>query len=221
MLAATSTESEEGFVGGTYMLNGAFVALAMMLALPLVSWRARRAGLARWPIIVRLAFVAWVAALVAVAFFPLPLPPYRMQGEAFGDYRGWPYPWLSPVPFETIRNSLEQGWNFPAGKYLVGNIGAFVPLGVLVPMMSPRWRTWSRALPLGLLASGLVEVTQLLGSLAMGYPWRVADVDDLMLNTLGTLIGFGIWTLAALPSSRGGRRPRRPDARAPRPRVGV
>jgi glycopeptide antibiotics resistance protein len=31
----------------------------------------------------------------------------------------------------------------------------------------------------------------------MGFPWRVADVDDLLLNTLGTLIGFGIWRVGS------------------------
>jgi glycopeptide antibiotics resistance protein len=179
------------------MLDDGFVVLAMMVVLPLVWWQARRAGLSRRGIVIRLAFVAWVAALVAVALFPLPLPHDRPPEEVFGDYRGWPYPWLSPVPFETIRSSLEQGWSYPAGKYLIGNIGAFVPLGVLAPMLWPRWRSWPRALLLGLLASGLLELIQLVGSLAMGFPWRVADVDDLLLNTLGTLIGFGIWRVGS------------------------
>lgn len=186
------------------MLSDGFVILALVVVLPVVWWRARRLGHSRGAILLRIAFVAWMAAVVAVVFFPLPLPPYRIPEEAFGDYRGWPYPWLSPVPFDTIRSSLEQGWSYPAGKYLIGNIGAFVPLGVLAPMLSPRWRSWSRTLLLGLLASGLVEVTQLVGSLAMGFAWRVADVDDLLLNTLGTLIGFAIWRIgsAALPMRR-------------------
>lgn len=193
-------------MGGTYFLNEGFVVLALAVLLPVVWWLAWRAGLSGWAIALRLVFVSWVAALVAVAFFPLPLPPYRVPEEAFGDYRGWPYPWLSPVPFETVRSSLEQGWNFPAGKFLIGNIGAFVPLGVLAPMLSPRWRSWPRALLLGLLASSLVEATQLVASLAMGFPWRVADVDDLLLNTLGTLIGFGVWVVgcAAFAARRSG-----------------
>jgi len=184
-------------VGGTYSLDGTAVVLLLVTVLPLVWWRGRRAGRSRWEIAVRLAFVSWLWALVALVFFPLPLPPYRVPEEMFGDYRGWPYPWVGPVPFETIRSSLEQGWNFPAGRFLVGNIGAFVPLGVLAPLLSPRWRSWPRALLLGLLVSGMVEVTQLGLSLAMGFPWRVADVDDLLLNTLGTLIGFGVWALVS------------------------
>lgn len=182
---------------GTYLLNGGLVVFPLAAALPLVWWRARRRGLSRWAIALQLATVSWAAALVALAFFPLPLPPYSLPEGGLSHHRGWPYPWLSPIPFDTIGGSLEQGWNVPAGRYLIGNIGAFVPLGVLAPMLSPRWSSWPRALVLGLIVSGLVEGTQLAASLAMGFPWRVADVDDLMLNTLGTLIGFGAWAFVS------------------------
>jgi glycopeptide antibiotics resistance protein len=30
-------------------------------------------------------------------------------------------------------------------------------------------------------------------SLVIGYPYRQFDVDDLLLNTLGTLLGYGAW----------------------------
>lgn len=177
----------------TTWLDWPLAALLVLGGLPFLWWRDRRAGLTRRQMLLRTAFAMWLAALVAVAFFPLPLPPYRGSEEMLADYRGWPYPWASPVPFETIRSSLAQGWSYPAGKFLVGNIGAFVPLGLFAPMLSARWRSWPRALLLGLVASGLAEGAQLGLSLVMGFPWRVADVDDVLLNTLGTLIGFGVW----------------------------
>ena len=37
---------------------------------------------------------------------------------------------------------------------------------------------------------------QLVLSLLMGSPIRVADVDDLLLNTTGTLLGFGALVVA-------------------------
>lgn len=184
-------------MGGSSWLDGVFAFFPLVIVLPLVAWHARRNGHGWRVVALRALFCCWVAALIAVAFFPLPLPPYD-QVELGGDYRGWPYPWVSPVPFETIRSSLEQGWNFPAGKFLAGNIGAFVPLGVLAPLLSARWRTWPRAILLGVVASLAVELTQLVISLAMGFPWRVADVDDLILNTLGTVIGFGLWWVGRL-----------------------
>jgi glycopeptide antibiotics resistance protein len=178
-------------------MDGAAVVVLLVVAVPLVWWGGRRAGRSRSEIALRLAFVCWMVALAYLVFFPLPLPPYDVPAEFLESYRGWPYPWVGPVPFETIVSSLEQGWSFPAGKFLVGNIGAFVPLGLLAPAIWPRWRSWPRALLLGLLVSGIVEAAQLALSLAMGFPWRVADVDDLILNTLGTLIGFACWVLGS------------------------
>lgn len=179
-------------MGGS-QLSGPWALIPLVLVTPVVVWHGRRAGTSWITILLQLTLCVWVAALITVAFFPLPLPPYSWVEQGIADYRGWPYPWVSPVPFETIRSSLEQGWSLPAGKFLVGNIGAFVPLGVLGPMISPRWRSWPQAFVLGLVASVTVEVAQLLLSLGMGFGWRVADVDDVMLNTLGTLLGFGMW----------------------------
>lgn len=164
----------------------------LVVVLPLIAWHARRHGHGWRVVIVRAIFCCWIAAVVAVALFPLPLPPYNSP-DLGADYRGWPYPWISPVPFATIRSSIGQGWSIPAGRFLVGNVGAFVPLGVLVPMLSMSWRTWRRAIVLGIAASLAVEMTQLVLSLAMGFPWRIADVDDVILNALGTLVGFGGW----------------------------
>ena len=184
-------------MGDSVRLGEAFAFLPLVGVLPLVVWHARRHSHGWTVVALRVAFGCWVAALVAVAFFPLPLPPYE-HIELGVDYRGWPYPWISPVPFETIRYSLGQSWGLPAGRFLVGNVGAFVPLGLLAPLLSTNWRTWPRAIGLGILGSLAVELAQLALSFAMGFPWRVADIDDVILNTLGTLIGFGAWWLGSV-----------------------
>ena len=61
------------------------------------------------------------------------------------------------------------------------NVVMFAPLGALVLLWGGRW--WAAAL-LGLAASGAIETIQLLFLDA-----RVADVRDLVANTLGALIG--------------------------------
>lgn len=189
---------------GSTLLSGEVVLVPLIVVLPIVAWHARRSGHG-WPVVaLRIAFCCWLAALVALAFFPLPLPPYVGVETSVTYGRGWPYPWVSLVPFDTISGSLEQGWRYPAARFLVGNVAAFVPLGFLAPLLSPRWRTWRSAIVLGLGTSLAVEVAQLLLSLLMGFAWRVADVDDLMLNTLGTLLGFGAWWVAHV--AVGGRR---------------
>lgn len=67
-----------------------------------------------------------------------------------------------------------------------GNIIAFMPCGFLLPAISRRSRKWPGVLAVGLCVSFLIECTQLL--------FRVGsfDVDDLLLNVTGVLLGFGL-----------------------------
>ena len=66
------------------------------------------------------------------------------------------------------------------------NILLFVPFGILVPLI---WQKKNGFLPVlfsGFTFSLLIEVSQVLG-------YRVSDVDDLMTNTLGAVIGFFLY----------------------------
>jgi VanZ family protein len=68
---------------------------------------------------------------------------------------------------------------------LLANIVLFVPFGLLVGLLT-RFRPWT-VVALGLATSGGIELAQLLF-----LPDRVADVRDLVANTLGTAVGVGI-----------------------------
>jgi glycopeptide antibiotics resistance protein len=175
---------------GRIWLDAEWALLPLPIIIPAIVWRERRRGADFRTITVCIAMATYVAALIALAFFPLPLPPYDLPAEGFADFRGWPYPWISPIPFETIRSSVGLGLEWPAARYLLGNLVAFAPLGVLVPLLRPSWASWRDVLLIGLAASVVIELAQLAMSLLMGFPFRVADVDDVILNTLGTILGF-------------------------------
>ena len=68
--------------------------------------------------------------------------------------------------------------------HVVGNLTWFMPLGLLLPMLRPSAR-WRQALLVGAGLSLLVEGYQFLFGTA-------PDVDDLLLNALGTLLGYGL-----------------------------
>lgn len=71
---------------------------------------------------------------------------------------------------------------------IIGNIIIFIPFGFLLSLL---WRgaSWRKAL-LGTAAFSLViELLQLL------LPDRMTDIDDLLLNSLGGLLGFLIYKL--------------------------
>lgn len=89
------------------------------------------------------------------------------------------------VPFQEI----ERFWNYrdqlgvSAFMNLFGNVIIFMPLGFLGAMASQH-RSFIRTTLDGFLLSLIVEVFQLIAMVGR------FDVDDLMLNTLGTMLGF-------------------------------
>lgn len=68
------------------------------------------------------------------------------------------------------------------------NVVLFLPFGFLSPWFCDRMTGWRQVLAGGFGISLLVEITQLLNT-------RSTDVDDLLLNTLGALVGWGLYRL--------------------------
>ncbi|GAE35728.1 VanZ family protein [Halalkalibacter akibai] len=73
-------------------------------------------------------------------------------------------------------------------RILVGNVILFMPLGFLLPTVWKKARRFSFILLAGFLLSLLIEVSQFL------FTHRVANVDDVILNTLGAMIGYLIFS---------------------------
>lgn len=63
------------------------------------------------------------------------------------------------------------------------NIGLFVPLGVLLPLIGARFRKWCWMLAGGFGLSLFIEVAQM-------FSGNLTDVDDLFNNTLGAMLGW-------------------------------
>ena len=71
------------------------------------------------------------------------------------------------------------------GRYLLGNLFFFTPLGFFLAVYRPEWKWWLYLL-FGLLFSGGTEVLQ------YAFNCGVADIDDVILNVAGLLIGVGL-----------------------------
>ncbi|WP_051620544.1 VanZ family protein [Paenibacillus sp. UNC451MF] len=81
---------------------------------------------------------------------------------------------------------------FPPGN-LVGNIEAFIPLGILAPMVfSGLRRTWMGMFLVSFFLSFGFEVIQLLLSIG------TFDVDDILLNVTGGMLGYAVLRLFAV-----------------------
>ncbi|NEC49063.1 VanZ family protein [Actinospica acidiphila] len=88
-------------------------------------------------------------------------------------------------PGRSLQAYLDQPALRDAFKQIGGNILLGVPFGVLAPVVAPRTRGFLRILLLTAVVMLLVEVAQ--GALVTG---RAFDIDDVILNTAGALLGY-------------------------------
>ena len=108
-------------------------------------------------------------------------PAHPLAGQVVDD---------NLVPFHTLaiywRNLGSEFWM----RNLFGNLALLLPLGLLGPIALPALDRWWRVALLALLVSTAIELTQLL------VPDRSADIDDVIVNVAGALLGYMAWSLA-------------------------
>jgi glycopeptide antibiotics resistance protein len=88
------------------------------------------------------------------------------------------------VPFRTLaiywRNLGSEFWL----RNLFGNLLLLMPLGLLGPIALPSLGRWWRIALLALVYSATIELIQL------AVPDRSADIDDVIVNVAGAMIGY-------------------------------
>ena len=101
------------------------------------------------------------------------------------------------TPFATIRIYLD---NLDSAFWLsqaVGNLLLLLPVGLLGPLVLPWLNRWWRVLLVALVLSACIETAQLF------IPDRSADVDDVMLNVVGALLGYWLLILIRMRPTTG------------------
>jgi glycopeptide antibiotics resistance protein len=123
--------------------------------------------------------VAWVAAGLLLTLQPAhPLP-----GQVVTD---------NGVPFLTIGIYLDNLDSPFWVRQLLGNLALLLPVGVLGPVVVPALRRWWLVLLVALAISAGIEVAQLF------IPDRSADVDDVIVNVAGAMLGFVVFHVGSL-----------------------
>jgi glycopeptide antibiotics resistance protein len=143
-------------------------------------------------------FGAYLIVLLTLTFFP------------FDGFHGTDPVDLRLQVFRTIHFALKKGLGSREFTVLIGNLAAFVPLGLLLPQMIRR-RSLLLVVLAGLALSVAIEAGQLAVSIALGFAYRTADIDDVIVNVAGAVLGYviyiavtTIWTRAASAGSGSG-----------------
>jgi glycopeptide antibiotics resistance protein len=94
------------------------------------------------------------------------------------------------IPFRTIIEFLTSEYNLRSiVTNIAGNIIAFMPMGFFLPLVFKKLEVFSKSIIVALLATLAIEFAQYI--LKVG----TSDVDDVVLNILGAIIGFWIFRL--------------------------
>lgn len=109
------------------------------------------------------------------------------------------YPMVNLIPLVDIINYFPQTHFSLAfkikflSKNLVGNLFLLVPIGILMPILWTRMRNFWKTVIIGASISLIIELLQYVLAY-LGFGWgRATDIDDLILNTLGVMIGYVIF----------------------------
>ncbi len=111
-------------------------------------------------------------------------------GEGINGWRAW----ANVVPFGTLGPQLASGLE-SAIHQVVGNLLMLGPLGFLLPVVWDRFRRFGSTVAVGFGVALAIEISQSTLSLVRGSPYRAFDVDDLILNTVGVILGWLAWRL--------------------------
>lgn len=132
--------------------------------------------------ILRCLFFCYAAFLTYLLFF----------SEKYGRTGTYTEFNMNLVPFKEIRRFLfhvKELGIMPVLINIGGNIAAFMPFGFLLPYVSDMKHGFLKIGLTGFLASCIVEIAQLIGRVG------VCDIDDVILNTVGTLAGYACYRL--------------------------
>ncbi|WP_327745776.1 VanZ family protein [Streptomyces europaeiscabiei] len=177
---------------------------AFVLFVPYIAVRYRRRGELGLGNLA-LAFAGPLYGLALFFYVFAPFPPVRPDFcAAIGVRR----PQLIPFQFlhdmgKSVSGSGPMAMlNNPALTQVLLNVALFIPLGMFVRYMFGRSVPVTAAIGLGV--SLLIETTQLTGDwFIYPCPYRLFDVDDLIANGLGGLIGaLAALLLSAVPGQR-------------------
>jgi glycopeptide antibiotics resistance protein len=126
-----------------------------------------------------------IIVVVRFTFCPFGMVDGKIQPLVFDGEKIFPL-WVNLVPFVYL-------FDYPTVKEallnLIGNVTMFIPLGIVWPAVFKKLdRPW-KVIGAGVGVSLVIEIMQL------PFFGRSTDIDDLILNSAGYLLGYGLWLL--------------------------
>ena len=126
-----------------------------------------------------------LAVIIRFVFFPMDKVDGQVQPLIFDIATAFPFrvnllPLVNLFDYDSKRDLLLN---------VIGNAAMFIPSGIVLPFVYKRLNSFWKVLLAGIGISLCIEMIQL------PFSVRATDIDDLILNTIGVIVGYGIVTL--------------------------
>ena len=146
-----------------------------------------------WKREIQLIFVyICVVVVTRFTFFPFSKVNGEIQPLVFESTQAFPFR-INWIPFVNL-------FDYPEMKDIlinvIGNTALFIPLGIIWPGVYKGLDTHWKIISAGIGFSLCIEILQL------PFFDRVSDIDDLLLNSFGFIIGYLLYLLAMLLSKQ-------------------
>lgn len=138
-------------------------------------------------------FIIYITALVSVTLFPI-----VYQADAVELRYGYEFNF---IPLEGIISAFKDGGS-AAIRNVGGNLLLLLPLGFIMPIISKHKNKFFVVLISGICTAVGIELLQYIIGCIIGYMYRAVDVDDVILNLSGCLVGFALFKIFEKPISK-------------------
>jgi glycopeptide antibiotics resistance protein len=135
------------------------------------------------------AFGLYMLILIGLVVFPIPLEPPLKLSELWTSLQA-AIPRIYLLPHDYGSLAIYPGYY----KFeILANVFLTIPFGFLVLWVRPSLS--NKMLLTALLVGVLDEAAQFLLLLFWGFSYRVVDINDVFLNSLGVLIGYFLFVI--------------------------
>lgn len=133
-------------------------------------------------------FYFYIIIILWITIFPIPIHGLK----EIGIIGGWNNNF---IPFMWIFDILSTHNMSFIIKQIIGNILLFIPMGFFIALTWKNKNHFKKYLLIGFLCSVFIESLQYTISFLLGFNYRITDIDDVLLNTLGFVVGLFLYRL--------------------------
>lgn len=127
--------------------------------------------------IILVTYYIYLITIISNVFFPIPL---FLKNE----HRS--------IPFSNFLDLVPFNYKITTFKIMIKDIGLFFPFGIYFPLTRTRRKkiSFAKFLTVVFFASLTIEIIQLGISCFIGVPFNVFEVDAIIYNTVGAILGY-------------------------------